>query len=49
MIAQGGDYVLTAKENQPMLCADIATLFSDPTVVAETITTTRRIDLHGRR
>jgi predicted transposase YbfD/YdcC len=49
VIAQEGDYVLTAKDNQPTLCDDIATLFSDPQVVAETITTTRRIDLHGSR
>ncbi len=49
IIAHGGDYVLTVKENQPTLCDDIATLFNDPQVVAETITTTRRIDLHGSR
>ena len=30
VIAQDGDYVLTAKANQPTLCNDIATLFSDP-------------------
>lgn len=44
-----GDYVLTAKANQPTLCEDIATLFNDPQVVAETITITRRIDTHGSR
>ncbi len=49
VIEHGGDYVLTAKANQPTLCDDIATLFDDPQVVAETITTTRRIDLHGSR
>jgi hypothetical protein len=49
VIAHGGDYVLTAKANQPTLCDDIATLFSVPQVVAETITTTRRSDLHGSR
>jgi len=49
IIAQGGDYVLTAKANQPTLVDDIATLFDDPQTVAETITTTRRIDLHGSR
>ena len=49
VIAQGGDYVLTAKANQPTLCDDIATLFTDPQVVAETITTTRRTDLHDSR
>jgi predicted transposase YbfD/YdcC len=49
VVEQHGDYVLTAKANQPILCDDIATLFADPKVVAETITTTRRIDLHGSR
>jgi len=49
VMAQGGDYVLTAKANQPTLCDDIATLFAEPQVVAETITTTQRIDLHGSR
>ena len=49
VLAQGGDYVLTAKDNQPTLCEDIATLFNDPKVVAETVTTTRRTDLHGSR
>lgn len=49
IIARQGDYVLTVKANQPSLCADIATLFDDPQVVAETITTTRRIDQHGSR
>ena len=49
IIEQHGDYVLTVKDNQPTLVDDIATLFNDPKVVAETITTTRRIDLHGSR
>lgn len=49
VVAQGGDYVLTVKDNQPTLRSDIAMLFDDPKVVAETITTTRRIDLHGSR
>ncbi len=49
VIEQDGDYVLTAKANQPTLVDDIAALFDDPKVVAETITTTRRIDLHGSR
>jgi predicted transposase YbfD/YdcC len=49
VITQGGDYILTAKANQPTLCDDIATLFTEPQVVAETITTTRRTDLHGSR
>lgn len=49
IIEKHGDCVLTAKDNQPTLVADIATLFDDPQVVAETITTTRRIDTHGSR
>ncbi len=49
ILAQGGDYVLTVKDNQPTLRDDIATLFSEPAVVAETITATRRTDLHGSR
>jgi predicted transposase YbfD/YdcC len=49
ILAGQGDYVLTAKANQPTLCADIQTLFADPQVVADTITTSRRTDLHGSR
>lgn len=49
IVAHGGDYLLTAKANQPTLVDDIATLFNDPKLVAESITTTRRIDLHGSR
>ena len=49
IIAHGGDYVLTVKDNQPTLRDDIGTLFSEPEVVAETMTATRRTDLHGSR
>jgi predicted transposase YbfD/YdcC len=49
IVAHGGDYVLTAKANQPTLVADIRTLFDDPAVVADTLSTTRRTDLHGSR
>lgn len=49
IVAHAGDYVLTAKANQPTLVDDIATLFDDPQLVAATSTTTRRIDLHGSR
>lgn len=49
VIRQGGDYVLIVKDNQPTLREDIATLFADVQTVAETITATRRIDLHGGR
>jgi predicted transposase YbfD/YdcC len=49
IVDQQGDYVLTVKDNQPTLVDDIATLLNDPQVVADTITTTQRIDLHGSR
>lgn len=49
IIAQHGHYVLTVKDNQPTLRDDIVTLFSEPQVVAETITSTCRTDLHGSR
>ena len=49
IVTRGGDYGLTVKANQPTLVDDIATLFAEPHVVAETLTTTRRLDLHGSR
>lgn len=49
IIDQGGAYVLTVKANRPVLYEDIATLFSESQVVAETITKTRQVNLHGRR
>jgi predicted transposase YbfD/YdcC len=49
VIDQGGDYVLTVKANQAVLYDDIATLFSESRVVADTITRTRQVNLHGRR
>ena len=49
IVDRGGDYLLIVKENQPTLREDIATLFAEAHVVAETLTTTRRIDLHGSR
>ena len=37
------------KDNQPQLCEDIVTLFAEPQVVAETLTTAQSIDAgHGR-
>jgi hypothetical protein len=47
VLQQGGDYVLTIKGNQPTLQEDIALLFSDPTIVADTITQTTQVNLHG--
>ncbi len=44
-----GDYVMIVKENQPQLHEDIATLFSEAQVVAETLTQARTVDSgHGR-
>jgi predicted transposase YbfD/YdcC len=49
VLAQGGDYVFVVKGNQPTLQADIATLFSESQVVADTITRSRTVNLHGQR
>ncbi len=49
VLQQGGDYVLTIKGNQPTLQENIALLFSDPAVVANTITYATQVNLHGGR
>lgn len=49
IVEQGGDYVLTVKQNQPTLYADIALLFQERWVVADTITSSDRLHLHGSR
>ncbi len=49
VLIQGGDYVFVVKGNQPTLQADIATLFSESQVVADTITRSRQVNLHGQR
>jgi predicted transposase YbfD/YdcC len=49
VIHNGGDYLLTVKANQPTLWADISFLFSEPTVVADTITCHQESSLHGIR
>jgi predicted transposase YbfD/YdcC len=49
VIDHHGDYVLVVKDNQPTLREDIVTLFTEPRVVAETITTAQTITLHGQR
>jgi predicted transposase YbfD/YdcC len=44
-----GDYIMFVKDNQPQLREDIATLFQEPQMVAETLTTSRTLDAgHGR-
>lgn len=49
IVAAGGDYVLIVKDNQPTLRADIATLYSELAVVADTLTETLSCTCHGYR
>ena len=49
VLQPGGDYVLTIKGDRPTLQADIALLFSDPAVMADTITRASQVNLHGGR
>ena len=49
ILQQGGDYVLTVKKNQPTLYDDIALLFQESSVVADTITSYRQLHVHGNR
>lgn len=49
VVAAGGDYVMIVKENQPTLRADIATLYGELAVVADTVTETRNCTCHGYR
>ena len=46
---QGGDYTLIVKRNQPLLYDDIALLFAESAVVADTLTAAERVNLHGDR
>jgi len=49
VVAAGGAYVLIAKDNQPYLRDDIATLFQEPQVVQDTLSQASTLDLrHGR-
>lgn len=49
VVDAGGAYVLIAKDNQPNLRDDIATLFQEPQVVQDTLTQASTLDLrHGR-
>ena len=49
LVANDSDYLMIVKENQPQLRADIATLFQEPQVVAETLTEARTVESgHGR-
>lgn len=34
IVSQGGDYLLTLKDNHPVLCADVARLFGDAATLA---------------
>ncbi len=49
IVAAGGDYVLIVKDNQPTLRADIATLYSELAVVADTVTEALSCTCHGYR
>lgn len=49
IVAAGGDYVLIVKDNQPTLRRAIETLYSELSVVADTVTATRSCDCHGDR
>jgi predicted transposase YbfD/YdcC len=49
IVDAGGDYIMAVKDNQPQLCEDIMTLFGEPQVVADTLTTSLSVDAgHGR-
>ena len=49
VIDQGGDYTLIVKRNQPILYDDIALLFAESAVVADTLTAAQTVNLHGDR
>jgi predicted transposase YbfD/YdcC len=55
IVQQGGDYLLTVKENQPLLRADIEALFEAPHLLDLTPgeqaseRKTRQVSIHGRR
>jgi predicted transposase YbfD/YdcC len=44
ILAQGGDYLMVVKDNQPTLAADLATLFADPDAP---VTQAEETALHG--
>jgi len=46
ILAQGGDYLMVVKDNQPTLATDLATLFADPDAV---VAQTEEATLHGGR
>jgi predicted transposase YbfD/YdcC len=49
VLERGGDYVWVVKGNQGMLYEDIAILFAESASVADTITATHQVNLHGGR
>jgi predicted transposase YbfD/YdcC len=49
IIADGGDYLLPVKENQGCLREDIALVFAQSKLLADTITAARTVDQHGGR
>jgi predicted transposase YbfD/YdcC len=46
ILAQGGDYLMVVKDNQPTLATDLATLFADPEAP---VTSAEETALHGGR
>jgi len=49
IVDSGGDYLLPVKENQACLREDIALVFAESKLLADTITTARTVDQHGSR
>lgn len=49
IIDGGGDYLLPVKENQPSLREEIALVFAESRLLADTITEARTVDQHGGR
>ncbi|HEY0378954.1 MAG TPA: ISAs1 family transposase [Pyrinomonadaceae bacterium] len=49
IIDRGGHYLLPVKENQPSLHEEIALVFAESRLLAETITEARTVDQHGDR
>ncbi len=49
LLAEGGDYVMVVKDNQPTLLADIVLVFEHADLLAATITEARTSNLHGNR
>lgn len=49
IVSRGGHYLLPVKENQPSLHEEIALVFAESRLLADTITEARTVDQHGDR